>query len=61
LPEGAVRRISLLLLAVGLVAGCAVNGDKSQWDDFWKDLRGDNMKMMSDRTGKEASQQDASE
>jgi hypothetical protein len=30
-----------------LGAGCA--SDKGQWDEFWKDVRGDNMKMMSDR------------
>ena len=24
--------------------GCAA-GDQSQWDEVWKDLRGDNMKM----------------
>jgi len=28
--------------------GCASDSDKGQWDEFWKDLRGDNMKM---RTG----------
>jgi hypothetical protein len=34
--------------------GCATDGDKGQWDDFWKDLRGDNMKMkgFSDQGGK---------
>ena len=30
------------------LAGCAGDGDKAQWDEFWKDLRGDNMKMRSD-------------
>jgi hypothetical protein len=28
--------------------GCASDGDKGQWDEFWKDLRGDNMQMRSD-------------
>jgi hypothetical protein len=27
--------------------GCAWEGDNSTWDDFWKDLRGDNMQMRS--------------
>jgi hypothetical protein len=43
LPVGAV----ILLLS----AGCAADGDKAQWDEFWKDLRGDNMKMRSDPSG----------
>jgi hypothetical protein len=31
-----------------LLAGCSGDGEKSQWDEVWKDLRGDNMKMRSD-------------
>ncbi len=31
-----------------LLAGCAGDGSKGQWDEFWKDVRGDNMKMRSD-------------
>jgi hypothetical protein len=41
-------RCSLLLLLF-LCVGCATEDSKQQWDEFWKDLRGDNMKMMSDR------------
>ena len=33
------------------LAGCAGDGDKGQWSDFWKDLRGDNMKMRNDIPG----------
>jgi hypothetical protein len=36
--------LGLCLLAVG----CSADGDKGAWDAFWKDLRGDNMKMRSD-------------
>jgi hypothetical protein len=35
---------------VGL-AGCAGDGSKGQWDEFWKDARGDNMKMRGDVAG----------
>ena len=45
------RYLSLGALIVLLCAGCAADGDKSQWDDFWRDLRGDNMKMRSDPSG----------
>ena len=37
-----------LLLVLLLIQGCASTDDKHQWDDFWKDLRGDNMKMRND-------------
>jgi hypothetical protein len=40
------RRCLLLCLLLGtllLGAGCG-----SEWDEFWKDLRGDNQKMRSD-------------
>jgi hypothetical protein len=30
-----------------LLVGCATSGDQAQWNDFWKDVRGDNMKMRS--------------
>ncbi|MFO0965603.1 MAG: hypothetical protein U0793_08475 [Gemmataceae bacterium] len=38
-------RLSFCLFLL-LLAGCST--DKSQWDGFWKDLRGDNMKMRGD-------------
>ena len=40
----------ICLLALGL-AGCAGDGDKGEWGEFWKDVRGDNMKMRSDFPG----------
>lgn len=44
-----MKRLWLLLGAalIGL-AGCAADGAKGEWDEFWKDLRGDNMKMRND-------------
>lgn len=33
------------------LAGCAGDGSKGQWDEVWKDLRGDNMKMRNDMPG----------
>ncbi len=37
--------ICALLFALG---GCATEGSRGQWDEFWRDLRGDNMKMRND-------------
>jgi hypothetical protein len=39
-----MRRLLFLLGALCLVLGCA-SGDKAQWDEVWKDARGDNMQM----------------
>jgi hypothetical protein len=45
-----MRRLCVLLCALVAVAGCASDGSgKSQWDEFWKDLRGENMEMKSGR------------
>jgi hypothetical protein len=44
-----MRRLCVLALAVCFGAGCAAEGDRGQWDEFWKDLRGDNMRMRYDR------------
>jgi hypothetical protein len=42
-----MKRLRVLLCALLLVgAGCA--SDSHAWDEFWKDLRGDNMKMRND-------------
>jgi hypothetical protein len=38
----------MLVLALGVCVGCAADGNKGAWDEFWKDLRGDNMKMRSE-------------
>ena len=45
----AMKCLGVLVCALlfGL-AGCAADGDKGQWNEFWKDLRGDNMKMRND-------------
>jgi hypothetical protein len=47
----AMKRLCVLLCALFLVAGCASDGDKGAWDEFWKDLRGDNMEMKNDFVG----------
>jgi len=40
----------VLVCALVTIAGCASDGSgKSQWDEFWKDLRGENMEMKSGR------------
>jgi hypothetical protein len=39
----------VLVLALLVCVGCASPGEKSEWDEFWKDLRGDNLKMRADR------------
>jgi hypothetical protein len=41
----------LLCALLFSAAGCAADGDKGQWDEFWKDVRGDNMKMRNDIPG----------
>jgi hypothetical protein len=43
-----MKRLGVLLCALLFFAGgCAVG----QWDEFWKDVRGDNMKMRGDTPG----------
>jgi hypothetical protein len=42
-----MRRLGVLLGVLVLVGGCSGDGRRGQWDDFWKDLRGDNMQMRS--------------
>jgi hypothetical protein len=42
-----MRRFALLLCALLLVAGCFSDGDKAQWREAMKDLRGENMRMRS--------------
>jgi hypothetical protein len=43
-----MKRLGVLLCALFLGIGCASDGNKGEWDEFWKDLRGDNMKMRND-------------
>lgn len=46
-----MKRLCVLLCAlVFFVLGCAADDEKGQWDDFMKELRGDNMKMRNDFT-----------
>jgi hypothetical protein len=49
----------LLAAALLLGVGCAAE-DKDQWDEFWKDLRGDNMKMQTDSWRNEPTSEKAS-
>jgi hypothetical protein len=46
-----MRRLCILLCALFFFAGCASDGEKGSWDEFWKDLRGDNMKMRNNFSG----------
>jgi hypothetical protein len=45
-----MKRLCLLLCAVFLCLGCASDADKAQWEEVWKDMRGDNMKMRNNFT-----------
>jgi hypothetical protein len=40
-----MKCLCVLLCVLLFSLGCAADGDKSMWDDFKKDLRGDNMEM----------------
>ena len=42
-----MMRLCALLALLVSCAGCAGEGSQAQWDEFWKDVRGDNMKMRS--------------
>jgi hypothetical protein len=46
-----MKRLCVLLAVLFVGLGCASEADKSQWDAFWKDARGDNMRMRSDFSG----------
>ncbi len=43
-----MKRFWVLACVLFLCGGCAASGDNGSWDEFWKDLRGDNMKMKGD-------------
>jgi hypothetical protein len=48
-----MRRFWGICCALVFCLGCTSDGsDNGQWNEFWKDLRGDNMKMRYDFTGK---------
>ena len=40
-------RLWIMICALLFLGGCATDADRKQWDEFWKDARGDNMKMQS--------------
>jgi hypothetical protein len=46
-----MKRLCVLLCAVFLGLGCSSDADKAQWEEVWKDLRGDNMKMKHNFPG----------
>jgi hypothetical protein len=48
-----MKRLCVFAIIACLGFGCAADGDKGQWDEFWKDLRGDNMKMRYGRPSSE--------
>jgi hypothetical protein len=49
-----MKRLCLVICALCLGLGCASEGNKEQWAEFWKDVRGENMQMrgrFSDMNG----------
>jgi hypothetical protein len=44
-----MRRLCVLTLALLFGLGCVTEGDRAQWGEALKDLRGDNMKMQSEK------------
>ncbi len=40
-------RLCVLLFVLLFGLGCASEGSQAQWDEFWKDVRGENMQMRS--------------
>jgi hypothetical protein len=40
-------RLCVLVCALFVCAGCSGDGQRGQWDEFWKDVRGHNMQMRS--------------
>jgi hypothetical protein len=44
-----MKRLGVLFLALcTLFGGLGCAGDGGKWDEFWKDVRGDNMKMRGE-------------
>jgi hypothetical protein len=50
-PEKAMMRL-VAAIFVGCCLGCVIEANRGQWDEVWKDARGDNMRMMSDQPDK---------
>ena len=42
-----MKRLCVLLCALVICGGCMSDSDKKQWDEVWKDARGDNMQMRN--------------
>jgi hypothetical protein len=40
-----MRRLCLFVLVLFLGVGCAGMSDPKQWEEFWSEVRGDNMKL----------------
>ncbi len=51
-----MKRLRVLLCALCCALGCASEGSKGQWDEFWKDVRGDNMRMRNDLSARPSDQ-----
>jgi hypothetical protein len=52
-----MKRLYLLVCALCLALGCASEDSKAQWNEVWKDARGDNMQMrggFSDMSGSDS-------
>jgi hypothetical protein len=49
-----MKALCVLFCAVLFSLGCASDADKAQWNEVWKDLRGDNMKMRNNFSGTKA-------
>ena len=49
--ERAMIRLVAAIL-VGCCLGCASEANRGQWDEVWKDARGDNMRMTADQPDK---------
>ena len=46
-----MKRTWVLLCALLLCGGCMSEGDKAQWNEALRDLRGDNQRMRNDYGG----------
>jgi hypothetical protein len=40
-----MKRLCALIFVLLCCAGCASDSQKAQWNEVWKDMRGDNMQM----------------
>jgi hypothetical protein len=46
-----MKHLCVLVCALWFGVGCASDGDRAQWSDALKDLRGDNMQMRDNFSG----------